>query len=371
MGWLLKGNNPNVSAIEPRGLQGHFILKLQVRLKPAVINCPQDLKHETIPSNIFMPGKGGNVPKDVSPLYSLVRLLHRQRNGISQHLPSWNGFVAATFSYNNDEDALKDYSIKPVQLCSTHLHNAFSKPSGNEAFPVESNVENRGDTGGLSPSPHQDTHGEERICETTHLPDVDVPTDVESQSGLVGDQRNGQIDNCQCLLSNAYLSIAATFWSWWRSQPGKSNPTSSFPYLKARKFLHSADSWINLLVEVVNDLILHSKGAVIQSVESLARVHGSIAISRLHIQEMFAVIDDYVGGIPYLPCDPVDSQARGIGNMVAFWERMRNICPKINTYNGLIFNNDGTQCRTSRDLDSAMLATRTFWFEAPVEWDEQ
>ena len=37
----------------------------------------------------------------------------------------------------------------------------------------------------------------------------------------------------------------------------------------------------------------------------------------------------------------------------------------------LIFKEDGNQCRTSRDLDSAMLATRTFWFEAPVEWDEQ
>ena len=35
--------NPTVYAIEPRGLQGHFMLKLQVRLKPAVINCPRTL----------------------------------------------------------------------------------------------------------------------------------------------------------------------------------------------------------------------------------------------------------------------------------------------------------------------------------------
>ena len=314
-----------------------------------------------------MPGKDGNVPKDVSPLYSLVRLLHRQRNGIFQHLPRWNGFAAVIDSENNEVDAAEDYCIAPVQLCGAQVHNVVSSPPEHATLCFQGFEANRRSTGGLSPSLHQPMHGNGRECETIHLPDVDVATDEESQGGSIYEQRADHTNSCQSLLSNAYLSIAATFWSWWRTQPGKSNPTTSFPYLKARKFLHSADSWINLPVEVVQDLILHSKGAVIQSVESLALVNGSIAMSRLHIQEMFAVIDEYVGGIPYLPCDPVDSQARGIGNMVAFWERMRSICPKINSYNGPIFKEDGNQCRTPRDLDSAMLATRTFWFEAPVE----
>ena len=79
----------------------------------------------------------------------------------------------------------------------------------------------------------------------------------------------------------------------------------------------------------------------------------------------------YIVGIPYLPSDPVDTQARGIGNMVAFWERMRNICPKVNTYNGPILKESGAQCLTSQDLDEAMLSTRKFWFERPVEQDER
>ena len=32
---------------------------------------------------------------------------------------------------------------------------------------------------------------------------------------------------------------------------------------------------------------------------------------------------------------------------------------------------DGSQCRTALDLDEAMLATRKFWFEKPVEQDER
>ena len=62
---------------------------------------------------------------------------------------------------------------------------------------------------------------------------------------------------------------------------------------------------------------------------------------------MFTVIDDYIAGIPYLSSDPVDTQARDFGDMVTFWERMRNICSKVNTYNGPILREDGSQCRTS------------------------
>ena len=123
--------------------------------------------------------------------------------------------------------------------------------------------------------------------------------------------------------------------------------------------------------EVLQDLVLHSKGAVIQTLDSFPVINGAISIARSYIQDMFTVIDDYIVGIPYLPSDPVDTQARGLGNMIAFWERMRNICPKVNTYNGPIVMEDGAQCLTSKDLDAAMLSTRAFWFERPVEQDER
>ena len=55
--------------------------------------------------------------------------------------------------------------------------------------------------------------------------------------------------------------------------------------------------------------------------------------------------------------------------MVAFWERMRSVCPRILTYNGPILTREGAPCRTAEDLDAAMLATREFWFEAPVGGD--
>ena len=104
-------------------------------------------------------------------------------------------------------------------------------------------------------------------------------------------------------------------------------------------------------------------------------LYGLVRLLHRQHNELFAGIprrDGFVSQDPHsFPCDPVDTQARGFGDMVAFWERMRNICPKVNIYNGPILREDGSQCRTALDLDEAMLATRKFWFEKPVEQDER
>ena len=59
----------------------------------------------------------------------------------------------------------------------------------------------------------------------------------------------------------------------------------------------------------------------------------------------------------------------GLGTMLAFWKRMRNVCPKINSYCGPILNREDQQCVTSKDLDEAMLETRHFWFDMPIQYD--
>ena len=71
-----------------------------------------------------------------------------------------------------------------------------------------------------------------------------------------------------------------------------------------------------------------------------------------------------------MPNDDDCNQAKGLGNMLSFWERMRNVCPKVNSYNGPILNSENQQCVTSRDLDEAMLETRQFWFDSPDQFDD-
>ena len=69
--------NPEVRALSSSLVNGHKILKLNVKVRPTVLNNPNDCLHETIPTEAFMPGKNGGLPKDNRALQSLVRLLHR------------------------------------------------------------------------------------------------------------------------------------------------------------------------------------------------------------------------------------------------------------------------------------------------------
>ena len=147
----------------------------------------------------------------------------------------------------------------------------------------------------------------------------------------------------------------------------KANPAVA-PHLLARKYLKvpsngSIPSWI------VEELIKQTRGAVIQSVEHLPVVQGACSLPKILLQDFFDVIDTLQENASYVPNDEVSNQAKGLGNMLSFWERMRNVCPKVNSYNGPILNNENHQCVTSRDLDEAMLETRQFWFDSPDQFD--
>ena len=113
-----------------------------------------------------------------------------------------------------------------------------------------------------------------------------------------------------------------------------------------------------------------SKHSVLSSTDTLQTLNGCFSMPRTLAQSLIEVIDACVEGIPFVPLDEANMQARGLGSMVAFWERMRHICPKVNIYHGPIYGKEGGQCVTSKDLDEAMLATRDFWFQPPVEQDD-
>ena len=117
------------------------------------------------------------------------------------------------------------------------------------------------------------------------------------------------------------------------------------------------------------DLICKSRGVVLNDISELTACGEALVLPRLKLYDMLEVIDTLSSEVTYLPIDEANAQARGLGTMVAFWERLRNVCPKVVTYNGPILTREGESCKTADDLDKAMLATRHFWFEEPINDD--
>ncbi len=89
---------------------------------------------------------------------------------------------------------------------------------------------------------------------------------------------------------------------------------------------------------VVTDLINRSRGVVLADIGELTACGEALVLPRLKLHDMLEVIDTLSSEAAYLPVDEANAQARGLGNMAAFWERMRNACPRIATYNGPIYS---------------------------------
>ena len=163
--------------------------------------------------------------------------------------------------------------------------------------------------------------------------DPEVTAPVTGRCSPYGTDRSlpapGQGTSTSAYLA-AHLSIVGCFWSWWRTQlPPQLHPNIR-PYCRARKYLSSGAQWVNVPKDVVEDLITPSRSAILSSTDSLQQVNGCYAMPRVLVQSLIEVIDACVEGIPFVPMDDANMQARGLGSMVAFWERMRNICPKVN-----------------------------------------
>ena len=323
--------NPEVRTLNSSLVNGHKIIKVNVKVRPTVLNNPNDCLHEMIPTEAFMPGKNGRIPKDNRALQSLVRLLHRTHRCLRDNTVSADGFRLGDsanhprpvgtyclpgFDDNNIPNQLlpsQKLKLEAGELYSTrdeHVRRNSPDPQSLSDC-TDPLLEQRCD-------PHDAYYESDPRCSESPCPQRQEWEVIDTDFG---------ISTQLAQFGNLHLSISACFWSWWRSLPPEANPAHNKPFLKARKFVHLPAQWVNVPRHVVEDLISQSQGAVLSSLDGLIISNGSVSLPRASIQAMFEVIDDYLTGTPYVPSDSTDSQVRGLGSMVAFWERMRNICP--------------------------------------------
>ena len=98
---------------------------------------------------------------------------------------------------------------------------------------------------------------------------------------------------------------------------------------------------------------------------------GKVTIRSDLLKQIFPLLDQITVTRRYPDLEQVNQQARGIGNNITFWNRLRAICPKAMMYNGPVLNRQGEQCTTSKMLDEAMLDTRHLWFAKPQDAIEE
>ena len=316
--------NPEVRTLCTSQTNGHKISKLNVRARPTVLNNPRDAKHETIPTEAFMPRKNGRVPKDNRSLQSLLRLLHRTHQHLFRPLSHSDGFrltiqdrnptslhatMIPPFNGNDIPHQLLPLQFEGNSIAARELHS--TRNDYGHCLSVNNDAQTFAARELHSTRNNHDNHYH---CSGEESQDSHLSNRCYSPSAVSATRASGEnSDDCSVrVVCNAHLSISSCYWSWWRSLPAAGNPAQVRPYLKARKFVHLPAQWVNVPKPVVEDLILQSQGAILANLDGLIISNGSVALPR-SIQAMFEVIDDYLTGIPYVPSDSTDSQVRGLG----------------------------------------------------------
>ena len=152
--------NPEIRTLHTSQTNGHKILKLSVRARPTVLNNPRDVKHETIPTGVFMPGKDGHATKDNRSLNRLVRLHHRTHHDLFDGLPCPNRFRVGSqegMDLPNQRDPLSLPSLAINDSPNVVLEQNYTHQNHNAARGLHS-TRNEGsdsipcgtDVGGLS-----------------------------------------------------------------------------------------------------------------------------------------------------------------------------------------------------------------------------
>ena len=72
---------------------------------------------------------------------------------------------------------------------------------------------------------------------------------------------------------------------------------------------------VNVPKDIVDDLILASRKAIVQDTHGFFYSNGCYALPTFLIHQMLEVIETCIEGIPFVPNDEANSQARGLGNM--------------------------------------------------------
>ena len=136
-------------------------------------------------------------------------------------------------------------------------------------------------------------------------------------------------------------------WQWWTSL---SHPRQYMSCHMLRNMLQRDQALLHVRKVMLEELLEKCK---LPRPDSVLPV-GNDIVPKLFLAQRFAVPDHQPHRDNVLTYNRQDiDRMRGLGAQALFWQRMRSVQP----------------CRTDLDLSAAMIATRDFSFQRPIEYD--
>ena len=161
-----------------------------------------------------------------------------------------------------------------------------------------------------------------------------------------------------------FESLQSLLWQWWMSLPSRPRD-----YHTLRKYLQSNHSMLNVSQQLLRELLTALPGFH-PNLSEFCQSATTITVPQTFLWRCFELLDLQIQQQHWITRNRAEThRSRGLGTTAPLWQGLRASCPRSVFYNGPIQDGEGNICRTDRDLSSAMLATRKFWFQPPPRYD--
>ena len=203
-----------------------------------------------------------------------------------------------------------------------------------------------------------------------------IPTSKFKLSQETSDYRQMNADLADLMMAiertpgHTFAILQSIIWSWWHSLSPTSSRTIEHSYQLLRKKAGAVEPLVWVPLQQLNSLRNQLPGF-----KELMPHHFPCTATHCHVPSLllrrcFEIVDLKEAQQTSLELNRAASdKIRGLNTTSVFWQRMRTLCPRTVFYPGPVLQQNGNECRTDLDLDEAMLSTRAFWFEDPIEYD--
>ena len=220
----------------------------------------------------------------------------------------------------------------------------------------------------LTPHPHSEKH--HTIPTKVFLdpiPFASVSIEETRQQALHHLRRRIRLASESCPM-NIPISIhtRALVWSWWRSFSQAFKQLT--PLKKLYKLLGKGQATLHIGHEDLRHL--YEQSGLTELLQTWPQQHHKSLVPAMLTASALQAAEIATATLPNIPFGQESTDpARRARRQRLFWDRLKTVCPRGTFYHGPLLRNNGTECKTAQEYDDAMLATRSFWFRPPVQYD--
>ena len=216
--------------------------------------------------------------------------------------------------------------------------------------------------------PHPDSIAHDTIPTSAFLQPISIHSNTAINAALAALRRAFEENPYINKVNDKGLYAKALIWGWWRKHQSSYQEVRSFrvfyrKLIGSLPFIRATNRRIELLAKAAEQPASCLQMYPLEA-DGTRKLPKTFVISLLQKAEE---AESKISAINYSAAPPGPLITAIAQNKI--WANLKALVPKGEYYNGPILDTHGNKVTSAKDYDQALLATRSFWFHPPTNYD--